>query len=216
MKNVDVDYTSTDNCPGPITCRIAVTSDEPENGTGDGDAAPDWEIIDDHNIKLRAERAGHGDGRVYTVTVSCTDQYGNTASGNKTVLVPKNMSAKDIRLLVFQYWSQGHGHGHHRTQTESASDKNAVIMNEENIEMSTLIRVYPNPSANHFTFNIQAGNDKEKIAVRVIDIAGRVVETRNNLSGTQELTIGNNLKDGIYFAQIIQGSETKQIKLLKQ
>ncbi|HJS55278.1 MAG TPA: CHRD domain-containing protein [Chitinophagaceae bacterium] len=216
MKHVDVDYTSTDNCPGPIACHITVTSDEPENGTGDGDQAPDWEIIDDHNIKLRAERAGNGDGRVYTVTISCTDQYGNSASGNKTVLVPKRMSAKDIRHLVFQYWSQGHGHGHHRTQTESATDKNVVIMNEENIEKSTLIRVYPNPSTNYFTFNIQTGNDKDKIAVRIIDIAGRVVETRYNLSGTQVLKIGNNLKTGLYFAQIIQGNDSKQIKLLKQ
>jgi hypothetical protein len=215
MKNVTVNYTSTDNCQGPITCNLTVTSDEPENGTGDGDQAPDWDILNDHHLKLRAERAGNGDGRVYTVMVTCTDQYNNSASGTKTVLVPKNMSARDIRLLVFQYWSQGHGHGH-RAEAEAASGKNVVIMNEEDPEMSTLIRVYPNPSTGYFTLNIQTGNDREKISVRLIDVAGRVMETRNNLSGSQALRIGNNLKAGLYIAEIRQGNVAKQIKLLKQ
>ena len=216
MKNVNVNYTSTDNCPGPITCRITVTSDEPEDGTGDGDTAPDWELIDDHHIKLRAERAGNGDGRVYSVTVTCTDQYSNSSSGTKTVLVPKNMSKRDIRLLVFQYWTQGNGHGHHRLDAESAAGANVVIMNEEDPERSTLVRVYPNPSTNHFTLNIETGNSKEKISVRLIDVAGRIMEARNNLSGSQVLKIGNNLKAGLYIAEIRQGNSTRQIKLLKQ
>ena len=117
--------------------------------------APDWELLNDHHIKLRAERAGNGDGRVYTVTVTCTDQYGNSSNGTKTVLVPKNMSRRDIRLLVFQYWTQGHGHGH-RTEAESASgSKMLLIMNEEDPEKSTLVRVYPNPSTSYFTLNIE-------------------------------------------------------------
>ena len=215
MKNVTVNYTSSDNCPGPISCQINVTSDEPENGTGDGDQAPDWDVLNDHHIKLRAERAGNGDGRVYTIKVTCTDQYGNATDSVRTVLVPKNMSARDIRLLVFQYWSQGNGHGH-RTEAESASGKNVIIMNEGDPENSTLVRVYPNPSTSYFTLNIQTGNDKEKIVVRLIDVAGRVMETRSNLSGSQVVRIGSNLKTGLYIAEIRQGNVTRQIKLLKQ
>lgn len=216
MKVITADYTSTDNCPGPITCQITVTSNEPENGTGDGDAAPDWEILNDHHLKLRAERAGNGNGRIYTVKISCTDQYGNTGTGTRTVLVPKSMSSKDIRLLVFQNWSQGNGHGHHRLEAESAQGANVVIMNEEYPERITLVRAYPNPSTSYFTFNIETGNYKDKISVRLIDVAGRVMETRNNLSGNQVLKIGNNLKAGLYIAEIRQGNSTRQIKLLKQ
>jgi hypothetical protein len=212
MKNVTVNYTSTDNCPGPISCAVTVTSDEPENGTGDGDVAPDWEILNDHHIKLRAERAGNGDGRVYTVNVTCTDQYGNSASANKTVIVPKNMSARDIRLLAFQFSEHGHGH---RTNAVDI-DNSVVVMNEAIPEMSTLIMVYPNPSTNYFTLNIQAANNTDKMSIRLIDISGRVVEVRNNLSGNQSVRMGNNLKAGFYIAQIRQGNETKQVKLLKQ
>jgi len=215
MKNVNVNYTSTDNCPGPISCQITVTSNEPENGTGDGDTAPDWEILNDHHIKLRAERAGNGNGRIYTVKISCTDQYGNTGTGAKVVLVPKNLSSKDIRLLVFQNWSQGHGHGH-RVEEESAPGKNIVTLNEQDPENSTFIRVYPNPSTSYFTMNIETFNNKEKISVRLIDVAGRIIETRNNLSGGQLVRIGNNLKAGLYIAEIRQGNSTRQIKLLKQ
>ena len=217
MKNVDVDYTSTDNCPGPITCQITVTSDEPENGTGDGDQAPDWDILNDHHIKLRAERAGNGDGRIYSVKVTCTDAHGNTASGTRIVLVPKNMSSKDIRLLVFQNWSQGNGHGHgHRLDEESASGRNIITLNEMDPENSTFVRVYPNPSSSAFTVNIESFNTKENISLRIIDIAGRVVEVKSNLAGSQTLKIGSNLKAGLYVVELRQGGESKTIKLLKQ
>ena len=89
-------------------------------------------------------------------------------------------------------------------------------MNEEDPEKSTLVRVYPNPSTSYFTLNIETGNDKEKISVRLIDVTGRVMETRNNLSGSQVVRIGNNLKAGLYIAEIRQGNSTRQIKLLKQ
>jgi hypothetical protein len=58
------------------------------------------------------------------------------------------MSRRDIRLLAFQYWTQGHGHGN-RTEAESASGANVVIMNEDDPEMSTLVRAYPNPSTSY-------------------------------------------------------------------
>jgi hypothetical protein len=51
----------------------SVTSNEPVNGLGDGDASPDWTIIDAHHINLRAERSGTGTGRTYTITITCTD-----------------------------------------------------------------------------------------------------------------------------------------------
>ena len=215
MKNVTVDYTTTDNCPGPISCTVTVTSDEPVSGTGNGDQAPDWDIMNDHHIKLRAERDGNGDGRVYTIKVTCTDQHGNSASGTKVVIVPHDMRSKDIKLLVFQYWSQGNGHGHgHRT--EDGTSAHAVLINEEDPEMSTLVRAYPNPSTDQFTLNIQTLNTKDKIAVRILDIAGRVVEVRKNISGSQIVKIGNNLKAGLYIAEIRQGNVSEQIKLLKQ
>jgi len=87
--NVTVSYTATDNC-GPVTCALAVSSNEPEDGLGDGDTGPDWVVVDAHLVRLRAERAGSGSGRVYTITITCTDGAGNSTSTTVTVSVPKN------------------------------------------------------------------------------------------------------------------------------
>ena len=90
------------------------------------------------------------------------------------------------------------------------------MLNEEDPDRSTLVQVFPNPSRNYFTVNIATGNTTDKILIRVIDIAGRVVEVRNNLVGDQVVTIGNNLKAGLYFVEIRQGGHAKQLKLLKE
>jgi hypothetical protein len=91
MVDVAVNYAANDNC-GAAVCTLSVTSNEPVNGTGDGDMAPDWEIVDAHHVRLRAERAGTGSGRIYTITVTCVDVDGNSSSRSVTVNVPKSQN----------------------------------------------------------------------------------------------------------------------------
>ena len=87
MRSVTVAYDVADNC-GPSVCALGVSSDEPVIGTGDGDTAPDWEVLDEHHVRLRAERAGMLDGRVYTIAVTCTDSAGNSSTETVGVEVP--------------------------------------------------------------------------------------------------------------------------------
>jgi M6 family metalloprotease-like protein len=95
MVPVAVTATATDNCDTAPHCRItSVNSDEPVNGRGNGKKAPDWNITDDLRVKLRAERLGTGDGRIYTITVTCTDACGNSSTGNTTVTVPHDKKKK--------------------------------------------------------------------------------------------------------------------------
>ena len=89
LVNVTISYDVTDNCPlPPGSCTLSVTSNEPVNGTGDGDTSPDWIVLDDHHVLLRAERAGNGNGRIYTITITCVDSGGNSSSEQVEVMVP--------------------------------------------------------------------------------------------------------------------------------
>jgi hypothetical protein len=86
---------ASDVCdPAPVL-RFIVASDEPDNGLGDGDTAPDWAVqtatVSVADLLVRAERSGLGDGRVYTIAASATDRAGNTSSAaGGTVTVPHN------------------------------------------------------------------------------------------------------------------------------
>lgn len=74
-----------------FSCKVTgVASNEPENGLGDGDTPGDWQITGPFSVDLRAERSGAGDGRVYTVTVTCVDLWKNASTAATTVSVPKS------------------------------------------------------------------------------------------------------------------------------
>ena len=89
MVTVSFQANTTDNSSTPVTTRIiSVTANEPINGRGDGNTAPDWLITGDLKLKLRAERSGLGHDRIYTITVESTDQCGNITIGTTTVTVP--------------------------------------------------------------------------------------------------------------------------------
>lgn len=90
MVNVAVNYTTADNCTAPVTCALSVTSNEPINGLGDGDTAPDWVVVNANLVQLRSERSGTGTGRIYTVKITCTDGAGVSSSQNVLVTVPHN------------------------------------------------------------------------------------------------------------------------------
>ena len=95
MVPVAVGVTVTDACDAGVSnsCRIvSVTSNEPINGPGDGNTAPDYQITGRLTLNLRAERSGSGSGRIYTVGVACTDASGNSSTEAVAVKVPHDKS----------------------------------------------------------------------------------------------------------------------------
>jgi hypothetical protein len=95
MTPVTVAVSASDVCSPPVTCKItSVTSNEPVNAPGSGSTAPDWQITGDRSVNLRAERSGRGNGRIYTLTVQCTDASGNGATKTVTVNVSHDQGKK--------------------------------------------------------------------------------------------------------------------------
>lgn len=74
----------------PTVELVSITSNEADEGLGDGDTANDIVILDDFHFQLRAERSGTGEGRIYTITYKVTDDCGNETFATVTVSVPKS------------------------------------------------------------------------------------------------------------------------------
>lgn len=98
LVNVGLSVTVSDVCDENPQVRVEVYSDEgDEEATGDGNHAPDALDIAPDTLRLRAERKGDADGRVYLIIVTAEDECGNSSQACCTVTVPHNQSkaAKD-------------------------------------------------------------------------------------------------------------------------
>ncbi|MFZ9388706.1 MAG: hypothetical protein ACO25B_12570 [Chitinophagaceae bacterium] len=87
MKKVSLRYSVTDNA-GPAKITLTVSS----NGT---DGIQDWEIIDEHLVRLRSLRLPGDKPRIYSITVTATDAAGNKTKRTASIAVSKTMSRSD-------------------------------------------------------------------------------------------------------------------------
>jgi len=120
MVPVQVYVQATDECSDPsevLPVSVRVSSSEPDdaNGSGDGNTTGDVHGQDGYahpvevataltydalaqrwrgTVLLRAERAGTGPGRKYTLDVSATDSHGNAAVTSCCVVVPHDQRGR--------------------------------------------------------------------------------------------------------------------------
>ncbi|HXV76937.1 MAG TPA: penicillin acylase family protein [Candidatus Polarisedimenticolaceae bacterium] len=94
LVDVTASVVAEDSCGAASVSLASVGSSELDDADGNGDGSTINDIqgadlgMTDTALSLRAERAGHGDGRVYTVSYSATDAAGNTTTASSAVMVP--------------------------------------------------------------------------------------------------------------------------------
>jgi hypothetical protein len=81
LVGVKVRYDATDPCGGAVIRSLRVASNEPGSVN-----APDWDVINDHFVDLRAESSGNGE-RVYTIFITAVDDAGNQSAETASVKV---------------------------------------------------------------------------------------------------------------------------------
>jgi Zn-dependent metalloprotease len=176
------------------------TSDEPDDakGVGDGKTINDIVILPDCKaVDLRRERDGHGNGRVYWVNVSVSDEAGNVATAASMVTVPHDMAgpAVDDGADHFVY-SNCFGYGPERIATGI----------EDNMISDYELSVYPNPF-NGIT-NIQFTLKEEGITtLDIYNMVGQKVASLfsgNTEAGHKYIVTfdGSNLPEGVYFYRL--------------
>lgn len=72
----------------------------------------------------------------------------------------------------------------------------------------------PNPSTDHFVIRIES-NSEEPVTLRIMDVSGKTLSVRSNIASNSMVNTGSELINGVYFAEVVQGSEKKVIKLIK-
>lgn len=178
MKNVIVNYKVIATCT-PVSVWLTVSCNEKSR-------TADWVIVNDHMVQLRAERAGNGSGRVYTITLHATDAAGNTSTQSTRVSVP-------------------HSIGCIKSKYDAGLD--------ENTDFAIGCSVVPNPSHNYFTLQVQNSNSKT-IEVMLSDLTGRLISKWTAADGTSRF--GDQLLPGMYLLTLKQGEQQVLLKLVKQ
>jgi hypothetical protein len=107
MVEIVADIAATDNCGTPAVGLALISSNEPDDvrGGGDGHASNgiEW-TTKELDFRVRAERAGRGSGRVYSVVYAATDASGNATSIVRTVVVPHH---QQVRVAEGVCWDAG-------------------------------------------------------------------------------------------------------------
>jgi CSLREA domain-containing protein len=102
--NVGLTSSATDGCLGNGTVAVRVFGDEDdESVTGnDGTFSPDARDIAPNTLRLRRERVGTSNGRVYLIVAKATDVTGNTGFSCSTVTVPLDTKKTSISSVSAQ------------------------------------------------------------------------------------------------------------------
>jgi hypothetical protein len=101
------------------------------------------------------------------------------------------------------------------TCAQAASSTRKVVEANKTIAAEMTLIARPNPSSSYFTLQLQGSPDAKSLRLKVTDMLGRTVEQRSNLGAGQSLQIGQDYKPGVYFVEVLQGSEKQTLKLVK-
>ncbi|TDO25395.1 HYR domain-containing protein [Sediminibacterium goheungense] len=96
-------------------------------------------------------------------------------------------------------------------KSTTLSEKVATVnKTEEDLKVT----VMPNPSTTYFTLKLESKN-QTPVELRIIDAGGRVVDARSKLGANSSIQVGHNYNSGIYYAEFIQGTQRKVVRLIK-
>ncbi len=92
----------------------------------------------------------------------------------------------------------------------SRGTKNPIVVTDEEFN----VHIYPNPSTTDFRIQVKSSSEAP-VSIRIFDVTGRTIKVINNVSANSYINVGSELRQGSYFAEVLQGDKRQTIKLLK-
>jgi hypothetical protein len=183
---------------------------------GEGDYTYSWS----NSTNTAANTVSPTTATTYTVTV--TDANGCIATASKPIAVI-NVTAGKNGDKVFICHSSSKKNATLEVGQEGVADHLAhgdMLGSCEGeapaLTPSLTIGAQPNPSSSAFTLSFRGGNADKKIQLKVSDLAGRVIETRDNLRSYETYSLGSQYGRGVYFVEVLHDGQKQTLKLVKQ
>jgi len=183
MVDVQLKYQATDNCI-PFTTILSVTSNEAQINTVKGDLPNDWILTDAHHIRLRAERAGKGQGRIYTIRILVTDASGNRDTAEVRVRVPKSNGGgprrlkgdddEQLSLTAFPNPSRNYftlqtsGNSYEKLSLRVTSQLGTIVETRTSIPANSILQIGQNYPAGLYLAELMQGN--ERVVTRLVKL----------------------------------------------
>ena len=145
MIPVTLNYEIIDVCGEEVFKWMNIWCNE-SNLKGQGNTAPDWEILDDHHVLVRAERSGKGTGREYHIILGTRDAH-------------QNYNVQEVIVSV--------EHDMGKSMNKSAQ------VNEEQSDILTA-KVWPNPTDGTFNLTIPSEYISD-LEIVVFNLNGQVL-----------------------------------------
>ncbi|MBK8504967.1 MAG: T9SS type A sorting domain-containing protein [Saprospiraceae bacterium] len=119
----------------------------------------------------------------------------------------------------YTYWNQYDCSGTPSTAPAmnielEAHDIPQVEATKHEIKNDFDVKVFPNPSSSNFRIQLFSESN-EPVTLRVVELTGRQVSFKTNLLADTAFELGEQLPAGTYFAEMVQGSNRKTVKLIK-
>lgn len=197
-----------DNCDALTTADVYIVSaasDEAVTGGGSGGTMQDIVIGSGcQSVDLRSERAGTGNGRVYSIVLKVEDKSGNAGYATFLVYVPHSVSAIPIQDAP-QY------------VVTASCGAPKLTASAPLPQMPVLEQNYPNPFNPRTTIPFSIPDDGQ-VVLRVYDTYGRAVATLVDamLSGGRHILTfaGDGLPSGIYICRLEAGGRILQRNMM--
>ena len=180
-----------------------VTSDEPENSTGDGNTMNDMVIANNcKSIQLRSERKGSSNGRVYTIYLELNDGNDNIDSATYQIRVQHNTGnpALDDGIAYEVY--------------RDCLDETTTISDIDNVDVN--LSVYPNPFSNSTTFEYEL-KQSSMVQIVIYNYLGEQIDviSENQTEGLNKIVwTPNNEPEGVYYFKLQAGNQETSGKLV--
>ncbi len=186
MIPVTLHYELSDNCSPEVMSLLRIWHSEENLEKGEGKTRPDWEILDDHHVLVRAERSGQGAGREYHIVLSAIDQ---------------NWNINEQEVLVFVDHDRG------------KSMEKSVQFECGSYEGMLKADVCPNPSKTSFQLNLSS-TPEDGTEIILYNVNGQVVFRKEIQNQTQ--TFGENLSSGVYLLRLHSETQNRIFKIVKE